>query len=178
MTSNTHADNAVRPKRIIRRRRPADAPPSVDPILLQKVLQESNLPAAYSFEIPKTVQRIQELSATQVALQMPEGLLLYATVLADVLLRLAPVLQQVSILGDVTYGACCVDDLGAQALGADLVVTANPPFLPVPPGEASLNPILLPNVRNSQNSCQHPVVGVDVNDSTRTPTGPNQRGSE
>ena len=89
MTSNTHADNAVRPKRIIRRRRPADAPPSVDPILLQKVLQESNLPAAYSFEIPKTVQRIQELSATQVALQMPEGLLLYATVLADVLLRLS-----------------------------------------------------------------------------------------
>jgi 2-(3-amino-3-carboxypropyl)histidine synthase len=28
----------------------------------------------------------------------------------------------VSILGDVTYGACCVDDLGAQALGCDLLV--------------------------------------------------------
>jgi 2-(3-amino-3-carboxypropyl)histidine synthase len=111
----------LRPKRIIRRRRPATEP-TIDPLLLQKVLQESHLPTAYSFEIPKTVQRIQQLGARQVALQMPEGLLLYATVLADVLLRLAPCLQQVSILGDVTYGACCVDDLGAQALGADLLV--------------------------------------------------------
>jgi 2-(3-amino-3-carboxypropyl)histidine synthase len=114
---------SLRPKRIIRRRRrPDTTSPLVDPLVLQMVLHESHLPAAYSFEIPKTVQRIQELTAKQVALQMPEGLLLYATVLADVLLRLAPCLQQVSILGDVTYGACCVDDLGAQALGADLLV--------------------------------------------------------
>ena len=26
------------------------------------------------------------------------------------------------IMGDVTYGACCVDDFTAQALGADLLV--------------------------------------------------------
>lgn len=111
----------MRPKRIIRRRRPATLDDSAL-LQLQTVLRESNLPTAYSFEIPKTVQRITELAASQIALQMPEGLLLYATVLADVLLRLSPVLQQVSILGDVTYGACCVDDLGAQALGAELLV--------------------------------------------------------
>lgn len=85
-------------------------------------MKESNLPKAYSFEIPKTVQRITSLGVKHVALQMPEGLLLYATVISDVLKRLAPVLEQVSILGDVTYGACCIDDLGAQALGAQLLV--------------------------------------------------------
>jgi 2-(3-amino-3-carboxypropyl)histidine synthase len=96
--------------------------PAVDPILLQKVLTESSLPSAYTFEVTKSVQRILKLQATHVALQMPEGLLLYATVLADVFQRLASCLQQVSILGDVTYGACCVDDLGAQALGAELLI--------------------------------------------------------
>lgn len=29
---------------------------------------------------------------------------------------------EVVVLGDVTYGACCVDDLTAQALGADFLV--------------------------------------------------------
>ena len=107
-------------RRITRRRR--EKAPPVDPVLLEKTLKESNLPTAYSFEIPKTIQRINNLNATHIALQMPEGLLLYATVLSDVLQRLAPSLEQVSILGDVTYGACCVDDLGAQALGCQLLV--------------------------------------------------------
>ena len=81
------------------------------------------MPKAYSFEILKTIKRILTLEAKHVALQMPEGLLLYATTISDVLKRLAsPILQQVSILGDVTYGACCIDDLGAQALGAELLV--------------------------------------------------------
>ena len=110
------------PRRITRRRRNTTKVPPVDPVLLEKTLQESSLPKAYSFEIEKTIQRIMNLKASHIALQMPEGLLLYATVLSDVLQRLAPCLQQVSILGDVTYGACCIDDLGAQALGAQLLV--------------------------------------------------------
>ena len=77
-------------------------------------------------------------STVHIALQMPEGLLLYATVLSDVLQRLVIAtnittlttqstgnneqLLTVSVLGDVTYGACCVDDLGARALGCDLLV--------------------------------------------------------
>jgi len=109
-----------KPRRITRRRN--EKAPVVDPILLEKTMKESGLPTAYSFEIEKTVQRIMNLKAGHIALQMPEGLLLYATVISDVLQRLAPTLQQVSILGDVTYGACCVDDLGAQALGAEMLV--------------------------------------------------------
>lgn len=115
---------ATKPRRVIRRRRQDRAPaePAVDPVILQKLLKESCLPAAYSFEIPKTVQRVNALKATHIALQMPEGLLMYSTVLADLYQRVVPTLTQVSVLGDVTYGACCVDDLGAKALGADLLV--------------------------------------------------------
>jgi len=131
-TAATEAETAVakedatkRPRRVIRRKkRPNDSTaPPIDPVLLQKVLSESGLPKAYSFEIEKSVQRILTLQATHVALQMPEGLLMYATVIADALKRLAaPVLQDVSILGDVTYGACCVGDLDGQALGCQLLI--------------------------------------------------------
>ena len=31
-------------------------------------------------------------------------------------------MDQCSILGDVTYGACCVDDFSAKALHADFLV--------------------------------------------------------
>merc|ERR1712195_341949 len=128
-------------------------------------MTESNLPQAYSFEISKTVRRINQIlqlkiekqkqqnltenetkdntststnssTSVHIALQMPEGLLLYATVLSDVLQRLVIAtntsisqstgnneqLLTVSVLGDVTYGACCFDDLGARALGCDLLV--------------------------------------------------------
>jgi 2-(3-amino-3-carboxypropyl)histidine synthase len=53
---------------------------------------------------------------------MPEGLLLYATVIGDMLQRLCPCLQQVTVLGDVTYGACCVDDITAKEVGCQLLV--------------------------------------------------------
>ena len=67
-----------RPRRIIRRRKrqQQEEAPAVDAVLLNKVLQESSLPDAYSFEIPKTVQRILKEKASHVALQMPEGLLM------------------------------------------------------------------------------------------------------
>jgi 2-(3-amino-3-carboxypropyl)histidine synthase len=94
----------------------------VDPNFLEKLVKESSLPPAYNFELSKSLDRIYQLQATHVALQMPEGLLLYATVLADILKRCAAFLTQISILGDVTYGACCVDDLGAKAMGANLLI--------------------------------------------------------
>lgn len=43
------------------------------------------LPANYNFEIHKTVWRLRQAGATRVALQFPEGLLLYACVIADIL---------------------------------------------------------------------------------------------
>jgi len=55
--------------------------------------------------------------------------LMYACMIADILRKFCggegdggEGLKSVSVLGDVTYGACCIDDLGAKALGADLLV--------------------------------------------------------
>lgn len=124
-TASPEEPQAVKPRRrIIRRRRKAneDKPPVVETAVLDAVLAESALPKAYNFEILKTLEKIDSTGATHVALQMPEGLLLYATVLADIFKRCIPRLRQVSVLGDVTYGACCVDDLGAKALGASLLI--------------------------------------------------------
>ena len=42
------------------------------------------------------------------ALQFPEGLMMYACVIGDILHKFAG--AEPLILGDVTYGACCVDD--------------------------------------------------------------------
>jgi len=78
------------------------------------------LPKNYNFEIHKTIWRIRTEGSSVVALQLPEGLLMYACVIADILAKFAAV--QVMVLGDVTYGACCIDDFTAQKLGADLLV--------------------------------------------------------
>ena len=55
------------------------------------------------------------------ALQFPEGLLIYANAIADIVREFSQC-ERVIVLADVTYGACCVDDLTAKALGADFLV--------------------------------------------------------
>lgn len=78
------------------------------------------LPSNYNFEIHKTVWKVRDAGAKRVALQMPEGLLLYAGVIADIVERFCG--ADTLIMGDVTYGACCVDDLTAAALSCDFMV--------------------------------------------------------
>lgn len=80
----------------------------------------SVLPVNYNFEIHKTIWRIREMKAKRVALQMPEGLLMFSLVISDIIERFTE--ADTIIMGDVTYGACCVDDFTAKALGADLLV--------------------------------------------------------
>ncbi|XP_059641430.1 uncharacterized protein LOC132283501 [Cornus florida] len=79
------------------------------------------LPSNYNFEVHKCVWRVLSTNAKRVALQFPEGLLMYSLVLSDIFTAFAAV-DRCFILGDVTYGACCVDDLSAAALGADLLI--------------------------------------------------------
>ncbi|XP_071878550.1 diphthamide biosynthesis 1 [Bombus fervidus] len=78
------------------------------------------LPCNYNFEIHKSVWRIKEVKAKRVALQMPEGLLMYATTIADIIEDFTD--AETIIMGDVTYGACCIDDYTAKALGADFLI--------------------------------------------------------
>lgn len=81
----------------------------------------AHLPSNYTFELHKTIHRIRTLSARNVALQFPEGLLLFAPLISDIVTTFCPGTQTL-IMGDVTYGACCIDDYTARALGCDLLV--------------------------------------------------------
>ncbi|KAI1269843.1 putative diphthamide synthesis protein-domain-containing protein [Xylariaceae sp. FL1019] len=109
------ASQSRRPARLINQ-----VPPEIseNPELKEAI---ALLPANYSFEIPKTIHRIRSSGAKKVALQMPEGLLLFATTISDILTQFCPGIETL-IMGDVTYGACCIDDYTARALGCDLLV--------------------------------------------------------
>jgi 2-(3-amino-3-carboxypropyl)histidine synthase len=60
------------------------------------------LPSNYNFEIHKSIWRIREAKAKRVALQMPEGLLIYATTIADIIEDFTE--AETVIMADVTYG--------------------------------------------------------------------------
>ncbi|KAI3468582.1 hypothetical protein Pfo_025245 [Paulownia fortunei] len=106
----------TRPKRFVKNQIP-------DSILNDAALNASIslLPANYNFEIHKIIWRARSTNATRIALQFPEGLLMYSLVISDILTTFAGA-THCFILGDVTYGACCVDDLSARALDAHLLV--------------------------------------------------------
>jgi len=48
------------------------------------------LPSNYSFEIHKTIHHVRRNKATMVALQMPEGLQMFACTIADIIERYVP----------------------------------------------------------------------------------------
>lgn len=105
-------------------RRTAHALNAIPPSILHD--QEINdaialLPPNYNFEIHKSIHRIRTSGAKSIALQFPEGLLLFATTISDILTRFCPGTSTL-IMGDVTYGACCIDDFTARALGCDLLI--------------------------------------------------------
>ncbi|KAG6588793.1 2-(3-amino-3-carboxypropyl)histidine synthase subunit 1, partial [Cucurbita argyrosperma subsp. argyrosperma] len=104
------------PKRFVKNQIP-------DSILNNSALNAaiSLLPSNYNFEVHKCVWRILSSGASRVALQLPEGLLMYSLILSDILTTFGKA-SHCFVLGDVTYGACCVDDLSASALNADLLI--------------------------------------------------------
>jgi hypothetical protein len=53
-------------------------------------LLRAQLPSNYNFEIPKTVWRLREKGSKRVALQFPEGLLVYSCLIADILEECRP----------------------------------------------------------------------------------------
>ncbi|GAA5898608.1 hypothetical protein JCM6882_000878 [Rhodosporidiobolus microsporus] len=90
----------------------------VDPLLAAAIA--ALLPSNYNFEIPKSIAQIKKNEAKRVALQMPEGLAMYGCALVDVIERFSG--AECVIMGDVTYGACCIDDYTARALGCDMMI--------------------------------------------------------
>ena len=79
------------------------------------------LPSNYNFEIYKSIWRIQQEKHKIVALQFPEGLLMYACIIGDILQKFCDEVD-IIIMGDVTYGACCIDDFTAVKLGATFLI--------------------------------------------------------
>ncbi|GAM84390.1 hypothetical protein ANO11243_023840 [Dothideomycetidae sp. 11243] len=109
---------------VVPTRRPARALNQVPPDILND--DDINkaialLPPNYNFEIHKTIHRIRTSGAKTVALQFPEGLLLFSTTISDILTCFCPGITTL-IMGDVTYGACCIDDYTARALGCDILI--------------------------------------------------------
>eukprot|EP00921_Rhytidocystis_pertsovi_P019163 GHVQ01030363.1.p1 GENE.GHVQ01030363.1~~GHVQ01030363.1.p1 ORF type:complete len:150 (-),score=18.39 GHVQ01030363.1:422-871(-) len=86
---------------------------------LEKAVSFS-LPPNYNFEVQKTINRIKSLNAKSVLLQLPEGLLQWGQSLSEIISQFTE--ADVIIDGDVTYGACCIDDILASCLSVDLLV--------------------------------------------------------
>lgn len=109
-------------KRIVGKIRGANANKIPDDILNNEKLNQAIkvLPANYEFEIHKTIHTIRKKAVKCVALQFPEGLLLYACTISDIIETFTD--ADTVIMGDVTYGACCVDDYSARALSCDFMV--------------------------------------------------------
>lgn len=86
------------------------------------IIAMKHLPQNYNLEVQKSIWRLREAECKVLALQFPEGLLMFACILSDIFERFVPTIQTVHIMSDVTYGACCVDDFGAKALGCDFMI--------------------------------------------------------
>lgn len=100
-----------------------------DAILHDEFLQSlvtNSLPKNYNFEVYKTIWKIKQINAKRIILQLPEGLIRFGTVLVDVmksyLVQNGHADVNFIIMGDLTYGACCIDDYLASSMGCDLIV--------------------------------------------------------
>ena len=67
------------------------------------------IPPNYNFEIAKTLTTIHKLQPKSIFMQYPDGLLSYAPIIIDLIHLYFPDIN-ITILNDVVYGACCVDD--------------------------------------------------------------------
>lgn len=95
-------------------------PPEITSDVTLNLAIASLLPSNYSFEVHKTIWHIRKHAVSRVALQLPEGLAMWACALCDLVEQFTQ--AEAVVLGDVTYGACCVDDFTAKALGCDMLV--------------------------------------------------------
>ena len=85
----------------------------------------SKLPNNYNFEIYKSLDKIKKIknkkkSKVRIALQFPDGLMCFSILISDILTTFGKC--ESIILGDITYGACCIDDIDCQFLDCDLLI--------------------------------------------------------
>ena len=119
----TTVKNASKPrKRFVGSKSATPSKPGYTPSVANQIPQDilndvqlnaaiKQLPSNYSFEIHKTIHHVRKNQARMVALQMPEGLQMFACTIADIIERCA---------GDVYFLILCI-------LTSDLCVTDSPP---------------------------------------------------
>ncbi|XP_038160179.1 2-(3-amino-3-carboxypropyl)histidine synthase subunit 2 [Cyprinodon tularosa] len=104
----------------------ADAFSSSSDTVIQRVVDvnlKENTPAEKLldlYEILKTCAFIKEHSYGKVALQFPDELLVDSAAVAAEIERNTQ--TKTFILGDTSYGSCCVDEVAAEHVGADCIV--------------------------------------------------------
>ncbi|XP_037829014.1 2-(3-amino-3-carboxypropyl)histidine synthase subunit 2 isoform X1 [Kryptolebias marmoratus] len=104
----------------------ADAFSGSSEIAIQRVLDvevrkntpEEKLDELY--QIKRTCEFIREHAFGKVALQFPDELLVDSVAVAEQIERTSQ--TKTYILGDTSYGSCCVDEVAAEHIGADCIV--------------------------------------------------------
>lgn len=72
------------------------------------------------YEIERTVTKIVQGGYKKIALQFPDELLADAATVAEQLREKTQ--KEIFILADTSYGSCCVDEVAAEHVNADLIV--------------------------------------------------------
>ncbi|XP_055587157.1 2-(3-amino-3-carboxypropyl)histidine synthase subunit 2 [Uranotaenia lowii] len=79
-----------------------------------------------SFWLPETLEQcaswIRDNQFLKVCLQFPDSLLVFSSIVSSQLQEHVPVGTGIFILGDTSYGSCCVDEVAASHVGADAVI--------------------------------------------------------
>eukprot|EP01112_Ceratiomyxa_fruticulosa_P017125 TRINITY_DN5275_c0_g2_i1.p1 TRINITY_DN5275_c0_g2~~TRINITY_DN5275_c0_g2_i1.p1 ORF type:complete len:550 (-),score=118.60 TRINITY_DN5275_c0_g2_i1:24-1673(-) len=77
----------------------------------------------YTYEVDRTIEVIKKNGFKRIALQLPDELLHLSYQISSTLKnKLGKDNIDVFILGDTSYGSCCVDEIAASHVGADFIV--------------------------------------------------------
>lgn len=93
----------------------------LDNTVLRNAIRRA-LPDNYNFEVYKCIDIILKEKYKNIVLQLPEGLLIWGLYLSEIFYFFCESVEEVIVLGDVTYGACCIDDFTSQKLQCDLII--------------------------------------------------------
>lgn len=99
---------------------PEDILPIASSETVSSTLSDAALERIY--EIPSTTQSLLAGSYSRIALQFPDHLLTDAPRVATALQSSLPEGSKVHILADTSYSACCVDEIAAEHVDAQVVV--------------------------------------------------------
>ncbi|KAM0789321.1 hypothetical protein ACM66B_000158 [Microbotryomycetes sp. NB124-2] len=85
-------------------------------------IADDSVPFNDAYEIEHTLAEIESGGYTRIALQFPDELLRDSVQVYRQIRDRLPLDKELYVLADTTYGSCCVDEVAAQHVDADLLV--------------------------------------------------------